>query len=250
MCVNSGNQVYVRGDCTSYVTSYDKNTGSLIKMIKGQCEHKNVLNGWICEHPVDPDVIIETCPCCSKIRSYNMNAGESADIYTGAAVTAICTGPAGSILGTDDKGCIKLFRWKHGSKKLELVYSMKTHITHVRYMCYIEHIDAVVLSCWYPGQVYAVKLSNGLTLWKFNQKINGREINPCGLCHDTDGRIYETVLMVPGIIILDSRTGKLLQHLTEDIEFCCDICWTNTEPQLTILHAVGVKISTFNICGL
>ena len=51
---------------------------------------------------MDPDVIIETCDECRKIRSYNMNTGKSADIYTGA----ICTGPAGSILGADDKGHI------------------------------------------------------------------------------------------------------------------------------------------------
>ena len=243
MCVNSGNQVFVRGGC---VTSYDKNTGSLIKEIKRQCDH----NSWICEHSVDPDVIIETCPICSKIRTYNMNSSESADIYTGAAVTVICTGPAGSILGADNKGRIKLFRWKYNSKELELFYSVKTNIRYVRNMCYIEHIDAVVLSRLSSHQVCAVQLHDGLTLWEFNQKINGRGIEPCGLCHDTDGRIYVVLAGVPDIIILDSRTGKLLQHLIEDVELCCDICWTNTRPQLTVLHNFGMKISTFNICGL
>ena len=84
MCVNSRNQVCVQGrdrDIGFYIRWVDRNKGRLIKETKCQCEHDNMLIGCICEHPVDPDVIIETCWKCSKIRSYNMNTGESKDIY-------------------------------------------------------------------------------------------------------------------------------------------------------------------------
>ena len=109
MCVNSRNQVYVRGEVEDkgyYIRWYDRNNASLIKDIKCQCQNDTVLNRCLYEHPVNPDSIIETCDDCRKIRSYNMNTGESADIYTRAAVTAICASPAGSILGADDKGPI------------------------------------------------------------------------------------------------------------------------------------------------
>ena len=115
-------------------------------------------------------------------------------------------------------------------------------------MCYVEHNDAVVLTCWFPRRACAVKLSDSSPLWEFNQQINGRYIKPCGLCHDTDGRIY-MVDYPCGVISLDSRTGELLQHLIKDVKYCRDIFWTNTRPQLTVLHGVGQEISTFNICG-
>ena len=38
-----------------------------------------------------------------------MNTGEIVDIFTEAAVIAICTGPAGSILGSDMLG----YMWRH-----------------------------------------------------------------------------------------------------------------------------------------
>ena len=68
-----------------------------------------------------------------------MNTGESVDIYTGAAFRAICTGPAGSILGADERGRVMLLRWKHGSEELELNHSVETDITDAMYMCYAEY---------------------------------------------------------------------------------------------------------------
>ena len=247
MCVNSQNRLCVQGytgDKGYYIRWFDRNNGSLIKEIKCRCKHDNT--GCICEHPVDPDVTIETCHECSKIRSYNMNKGESADIYTRAAVSVICTAPAGFILGAGRKGRIMQFRWKDGSEELELVHSVETNITDVQYMCYVEHNDAVVLSGCHPYRVCTVKLSDGSTLWELNQEINGQDIEPRGLCHDTDGRIY-VALQNAGVMSLDSRTGELLQHLIKDVDWCYDVCWTSSQPQINLLHKYGHKISTFNI---
>ena len=248
MCVNSRNQVCVHGEVNHkgwYIRWFDGNNGSLIKEIKCRCQHQRLLMGHICQHPVDPDVIIETCHECSKIRSYNMKTDQSADIYTGA-VRAICTGPAGSILGVDTEGLVVQFRWKDGSEEWELVHSVETNIKYVHYMCYVEHNNAVALSCWSPDRVCAVNLSDGSTLWEFNYQIN-ENIHLLGLCHDTDRRIYMTVIEANGIIILDSRNGELLQHLIKDVKKCSDIYWTNTQPQLTVLHDFGMEISTFNV---
>ena len=79
-----------------------------------------------------------------------MNTGECKYIYTRAYIRAICTGPAGFILGVDNQGHIMQLRWKKNSDELELVHSIETNITNINYMCYVEHNDAVVLSCWYP----------------------------------------------------------------------------------------------------
>ena len=139
-----------------------------------------MITSCICVHPLDPDVIIETCSYCSKIRSYNTNTGENADIHTGTDIRAICTGPVGSILGADREGRILQFRWKHNSK-LELIHSVETNITDVEHMCYVDDNDTVVLSCWFPDPICAVKLNDGSTLWQFNQQINGKDIDPLGL---------------------------------------------------------------------
>ena len=68
-----------------YIRWFDRNNGSLIKQIKCQCQHDHVLTTCICEHPLDLDVIIETCDDCRKIRSYKMNTGEIGNIYTESA---------------------------------------------------------------------------------------------------------------------------------------------------------------------
>ena len=250
MCVNSRNQLCARGkaiDEDYYIRWFDRNTGSCIKKIKCQCQHDKLFTSCICEHPVDPDVIIETCPKCSKIRSYNMSTGESADIYIEADIRAICAGPAGSLLGTDVKGHIIQFRWRDDGEELELVHSVKINMTDVQYICYIEQSNAVVLSCGYPGQICAVKLSDGSTLWEFNQQINGKDFDPYRLCHDTNGRIYVPV-WESGVITIDSRNGELLQHLIKDVKYCHDICWTSSEPQLTLFcYYPFPQVCTFNV---
>ena len=250
MCVNSRKQLCVQGKVINkdyYIRWFDRNNGSLIKQIKCQCQHGKLFAGYVCEHPVNPDVIIETCPECSKIKSYNMNTGESADIYTKAAIKSICTGPAGSILGADWKRLIMQFRWKDDCEELEPFHSVKISTRDVRYMCYVDHSDAVVLSCWYPDRLCAVKLSDSSTLWEFNQQINGTCIKPCGLCLDTDGRIY-VAAWNSGVITIDSRNGELLEHLIEDVILCHDICWTSSQPQLILLRDFpSTQICTFNV---
>ena len=141
------------------------------------------------------------------------------------------------------------FRWKDEDEELELVHSTEPNITVLQYMCHVEQNDAVLLSCWSPDQVCAVNLSDGTTLWELNQQINREDIVTCGLCHDTDGRIYMPVEEA-GVITIEGRTGKLLQHLIKDVEFCYDIIWINSQPQPTVFHAVGQEISTFNICRI
>ena len=41
---------------------------------------------------------------------------------------------------------------------------------------------------------------------------------------------------IVGVIRIDGRTGDFLQELLQDIEFCHDVCWTNTQPQVTLLY--------------
>ena len=158
----------------------DGYNGNVFKEIKCECDHGNYFTSCICEQPVDPDGFIETCPECSKIRSYNKGTGHSKDIFTEAA---ICTGPSGSILGVDDKGCILQFKWKDDSEDLTLLHSLETHIEDARYMCFVEDFDSVVFSCDYPDRICDIALSDGSTQWEFNQKVKGKIVEPHGLCH-------------------------------------------------------------------
>ena len=288
MCVNSRNQVFTHGEADGIgsLTCYDRKKGTRVKEMKCQCDHERSFTSNICEHPLDPEVVTETCPSCRKIRSYNVITGETKDIYNEAALVAICTGPIGTgttqfstsrsgssppgtgtlgtsppdtsslgtnlsftILGLDDKGHILQLRWKNESEGLVTANIIRTklYVTDVRYMCYVEHHIIVVLSCCYPGRICAVKLGDGSTLWEFNQQIDGEDMDPYGLCHDTDGRIYVATLD-HGILTIDGWNGKLLQQLLKDLNICSDISWQNVQPQLTVL--ADDHMHTFNVSRL
>ena len=83
-------------------------------------------------------------------------------------------------------------------------------------------------------------------LWEFNQNkiVKGNYLY--GICHDTDERIY-LAARDDNIIKLDCLNGELLQHLLKNVSYRYDVCWTNSPAQITVLHQVGQKISTFNV---
>ena len=234
MCVNSRNQVFTRGEVEDrgfYIRSYDRNNRSFIDEIKCQCDHIKRFIGCIYEHPADPNDVIETCP---------ENAEQNAVIYTKAAVSGVCTGPPGNILGVDTEGHLLELKWK--GKQLECIHSLKTNLTSVQHMCYVEKYDMVVLSCPSTSQVWAVKLRDGSNLRQI--KVSRENVIPCGLCHDSDRGIYVTNTR-GGVIVIDCCNGELLQYLIQDVKFCYDVCWTSYQPQLTLLH--GNIIGTFKI---
>ena len=84
-----------------------------------------------------------------------------------------------------------------------------------------------------------MQLSDGSTPREFNQQINGEHSYRCGLCHDTNGRIY--VAARDGVRTIDSRTGESLQHLIQNVEYSRDVCWTSLQPQKTVLHEDAAK---------
>ena len=242
MCLNKINQSFIRGwnGGAFCIKSYDRKNSRVINEIKCHCDH-GLVSSCICEHPVDPDVVLETCWECGKIRSYNMNTGKSADIYTESAVTAICTGPAGSILGVGEQGRITKFRLKNNCEELELVHSVETNIRAARYMCYVEQRNTLFLST--IRQICAVAVRDGSIIWKFNH----HDIDPSGLCHE-EGRIC-VANDRGGVVTFDSRNGKLLQQLIQDVVCCRDVFWTSAQPQLTVLHSKGLEriVSTFYV---
>ena len=71
---------------------------------------------------------------------------KSEDIFTKVSVTAICTGPAGTILGVVRYGHLLQFSWKDDGKELMVTQSLGTNAIDVRYVCYVEHNDMVVFS--------------------------------------------------------------------------------------------------------
>ena len=114
---------------------------------------------------------------------------------------------------------VRQFKWNDEGKELKLIHSVGINVTNAWDMCYVEHNDAVVLSSKSPGQLCAVKLSDGSTLWEFNQQLIGKDIDPFALCIDTEGRVYMADKK-GGIVSINSVTGEMLQQLKDVVWFC------------------------------
>ena len=249
MYINSKNYAFIRElteDGSYYIRSYDRDSGVVVKEIKCLCNHHKWSIKSICEHPRKNDIVIESCQECRTVRSYNITTGQNKDIFCESALFTICRGPMNTVLGADTDGRVSQLQLQE-SGDLICIHTIKTKQTYVRHMCYVEMYDIIVLSCMTPGHVCAVKRSDGSTLWEFNQQLNGKDIDPQGVCHDMDGCVY-VANFNRGVIRIDGRTGDFLQELLQDVEFCHDVCWTNTQPQVTLLYwSLNGNINTFNV---
>ena len=117
-------------------------------------------------------------------------------------------------------------------------------------MCYVEQSNILVITS--EQNIKAINLGTGSILWEFTQGLEGRELNPEGVCSDTDGRVYVTDGCNEPIIVLHGETGRFIQTLSEaDSVDIWDVYWTSNPPQIALCHGYSTiytvaTISTFS----
>ena len=75
-------------------------------------------------------------------------------------------------------------------------------------------------------------------MWEVVGEVAGKEIKPYGVCSDNDGNVFVADGNNERVLVLDSKTGQLLQVLLQEEKTgdIFDVCWTENQPQLTIRH--------------
>ena len=107
------------------------------------------------------------------------------------------------------------------------------------YQCkYLFITTSIINMIHFSGCIQAVRLSYGTVVWDIAGEVAGKEIKPYGVCNDSDGNIYVADSNNERILMLDSKTGELLQVLMQEEKTgdIFDVCWTESQPQLTVRH--------------
>ncbi len=162
----------------------------------------------------------------------------------GCTLSAMCSGPAGTLLVYDGENQALLqLQWQEDQKKLQLVKSVKLSAGDVQHMCYVERYDLVVLSSWNSHQVVAVKLSTGAGVWQLKGKVAGRGLWSLGVSCD-GGRVYIADWYNKRVLVVSADTGDLLQVALEGqgLWRIHDVLWISNTNQLLVKHLHGATI--------
>ena len=92
-------------------------------------------------------------------------------------------------------------------------------------------------------------------MWEFTQDVDGKNLDPRGVCCDLDGRIYVDDGGNKRLIMFDGKMGVLMQLLLTDEKagWINNVIWTDTPPEFTVVRAIlfdFVNISTYNVTEL
>ena len=242
--VTSVSQIILTGEKhdEQVITIRDEMTGNVVKEITSKCPelHEHFLYRQVTEHPTDSNYIIESCPLCRTIRSYNVHSGDEKIIFDTCKPVTMCAGPDQTLLVLDDKKQLLQLQWNKENTQLELIDSVKTDVKVHHYavsnrMCYVKQQNICVFTSYHFHSIAAVKCSAGSTLWEVSGEINGRKIEPDGVTCDDIGRVYVPDGGRSRLLVFGSFDGGLHQEIElERMGYIRDIC--RAEHQLTVLH--------------
>ena len=144
-------------------------------------------------------------------------------------------------------------KWNKTSETLELVHKVELNldVESVRGMAFTEQDETIIVtSCinFCSGRIQAFKIMDGSTMWEVCGKVKREIVDPGGVSCDNCGNVFVADRINERLLLLKSRTGKLLQVLLkEDKGRVWDVYWTKTEPQLRVSHRYGFRISCYDI---
>ena len=228
-----------------YISVLDKFTGKVIREIPSGCNH---FYRMACQHPTVVSLVIESCQECEEIRAYDIRTLTKRVVRKHLKPLALCLGPGKSLLFVTVDGTILELEWINEVEGFAIVRNIQVTIKpkKITKMCYLEqHNVLVVLS---KGLLHAVHLEDGCPLWKLSKTNKGSRFEPSGVTCDTAGRVFVVESCDRWLLVLDGLTGERLQvvRLQECWALVNDVCWSPTQPQLTVLHDVNM-ISCYNM---
>ena len=235
LAVNDRNQAIVRNENEpEMIKIYNRQTGELIREIKPHCSH---LCLPLCEHQIDSDFFLEGCDGCAKIRIYNIITGEVKMVRNNCKPRDFCKGPNGSLLVFDYEGRLLQFSWNEEKHELILVRTISTRSRKVQKICYVEKSDIVV---FVHGKDYMAAHDHNTDTNIWNTGIlASKDPDFRGISCDLDGRIFVADGKNARLLVLRGQNGRVLQVALDslDIGGIWDVCWSYTQPKLTVFHA-------------
>ncbi len=155
---------------------------------------------------------------------------------------AICSGPGeGSLLICEFKSYSVIeLQWNEGQKQLKEIRRVRVPGAWVKYMCYMPHIDLVILSRG-DGMVQAVKLQGRAgqpPVWQLQGKVLGKDIDPRGVSSYSVGRLYVADWHNSRVLLLNGYTGEVIQQLLQDagLGTVYRVCCLSNPHQLLVDH--------------
>ena len=227
-------------------------TGDLISEIPSMCDHDDVC---VNKHPQHPDQLLESCATCKEIQALNVNTEERIIVHEGSEITRMCAGPARSLLVMDKDSKLSKLDW--GQDQSSTTQAMKTipsvtlNKQFLRFS-YVECHDILMYTMKdeeedQDYEIVAVKLGNGTIVWRMTGPLHCGIIKPDSITCDSDGNAYVSGRATNRILKINSLTGEILSILLfeeeEEEKTIESICWSNTEPNLTL--QTGKQISTY-----
>ena len=229
----------------------DRRNGIVDQQILSKYDHTFVC---LVKHPSNTDSVLEGCPLCGEIRSYNTYTGQCSIVHSGSRPYKMYPGSIGfiwllAVKEPDIRGTMELSKlnWKNEQQVLEPDKTWETK-KGLLGMCYVEQYD--ILVCIYEHEgLEAVRLDSELSaLWGLTGMVDSLPVKPDAITCDTEGNAYVSDGTNNRILKIDSFTGvviTVLQLGEENQKQIRSLFWSKNEPSLTVVRED--KMSTFYI---
>ena len=142
---------------------------------------------------------------------------------------------------------INLSKLKWEKEKQELYVDKSWYKERVFFkMCYVEVFDLIIF-IYENNEIEALKFGSESPIWKLPGVVDGHMIKPDALTSDAKGNVYVSDGTNNRILKINGLTGNVLNILLlEEKEKRIDyLLWSDTEPNLTLIH--GDRINTYSI---
>ena len=160
----------------------------------------------------------------------------------------MCAGPARSLLVVDKDSELSKLDWgQDQSPTAQVIYrktipSVTLNEQFLRFS-YVECHDILMYTMKdkeedQDYEIVAVKFGNGTIVWRMTGPLDCGIIKPGSITCDTEGNACVSDQGTDRILKIDSLTGEILSILLfeeeEEEKMIESICWSNTEPNLTL----------------
>ena len=232
MCLNSLNQLILRGRLNGAwcLQLRERERGKITHQFYSECQHFSARASVL---PENPNCVLEACAECGVIRAYYLLERLIRNAYENILPHDICRGPKDTLLVMTQDNKLLQLQWNRLHDKLMLLKQdghFHINAEEVRRMHYIEQDDLLVLTSLGGHSsihrmahnplccIKAMRLGTKTHVWEFSEVVEGKTINPHGMCSDKAGHLYVADGSNDRLLVMDRSTGQLLMVLLQEQE--------------------------------